>query len=360
LKPVFIVLRVAFVALAFFLSLPVSAQSPNDMARFLAGLEPSSGSPLSQAAASPGWRQHAREMDRAWGSFEKNIVTRIRVWAAAKLPPSPPAMLYMFGGPDFTHADAFFPGSKVYVLSGLEAVGHAPAAAAVAGPKLAHSLASLRRSMDHYLKHGYFITSQMMTHLKAGQFVGTVPLIYVFMARSGKTIDKVEYLHLNKDGSVVPVQGKAKPQGVRITYRGDDGTPRELYYFSGDLSNGGVAKSGFLAFCAKQGPAGSLAKSASYLYHNGGFSKVREFVLKQSRVIVQDDTGTPFRYFRNGNWKLRAFGRYVAPIPVFKGHYQKDMAAFFARGAEPVNFGIGYHWHASRTGILVAEKVSAQ
>lgn len=336
------------------------AQTPNDMARFLAGLEPSAGSPLQSAARSTGWQQHANAMNRSWGSFEKRIIARIQVWARAKLPPSPPSMLYMFGGPDFTHADAFFPNARVYVLSGLEPVGHAPAAAAIAGPKLANSLASLRRSMAHYLENGYFITSQMLTHLKAGQFVGTVPLLYVFLARSGKTINKVEFVNLTGNGTVAPVKGKRRARGVRIGYTGRDGVPRTLYYFSTDLSNGGVSKSGFLAFCAKQGPAGSLAKSASYLYHNGGFSRVRDFVLKQSRVMVQDDTGPPFRFFTNGAWRLRAYGQYVAPIPVFKAHYQEDMAAFFARGAERVNFGIGYHSHPTRTGILVAVKAGAQ
>lgn len=352
--------RTSLVLFVLMFSAPVWSQTPNDMARFLAGLEPSASSPLQTAARSQAWRQHAYAMNRSWGSFERSIIARIQVWTRAKLPPSPPAMLYMFGGPDFTHADAFFPDAKVYVLSGLEPVGYAPAAAAITGPKLAHSLTSLRQSMAHYLENGYFITSQMLTHLKAGQFVGTVPLLYVFLARSGKTIRKVEYVNLTAGGGVVPVKGKTRARGVRIYYSGRDGTLRTLYYFSTDLSNGGVAKSGFLAFCAKQGPAGSLAKSTSYLFHNGGFSKVRDFVLKQSKVMVQDDTGPPFRFFANGAWSLRAFGQYVAPIPVFKAHYQKDMAAFFARGAERVNFGIGYHPHPTRTGILVAIKAGAQ
>lgn len=342
------------------LAWPARAQTPDDMARFLAGLEPSAGSPLAAAAQSPGWQQHARAMNASWGNFEKNIITRIRVWAKAKLPPSPPTMLYMFGGPDFPHADAFFPEARTFVLSGLEPVGNAPAAAAVAGPKLATSLGYLRRSMEYYLDYGYFITAHMLTNLKAGEFVGTMPLLSVFLVRSGNTIDKVEFLDLRGDGSVVPHQGKRRPTAVRITYHGEDGAERKLYYFSTDLSNGGVAKSGFLKFCAKLDPAGSLAKSASYLYHNGGFSKVREFVLAQSRVIVQDDTGTPFRLFKPGAWSLRAFGNYVPPIPVFKGHFQRDMAAFFARGSEPVNFTLGYHRHVSRTSLLVAEKVGAQ
>ena len=216
------VLRISLVLTALLFSAPVWSQTPNDMARFLAGMEPSAGSPLQAAARSEAWRQHDYAMNRCWWAFERSIIARIQVWARAKLPPSPPAMLYMFGGPDFTHADAFFPDAKVYVLSGLEPVGHAPATAAIAGPKLAHSLASLRRSMAHYLENGYFITSQMLTHLKAGQFVGTVPLLYVFLARSGKMIRKVEYVNLTAGGGVVPVKGKAKARGIRIYYSGQD------------------------------------------------------------------------------------------------------------------------------------------
>lgn len=352
--------RAAFPLLICLLAWPAIAQTPNDMARFLAGLRPVSGSPLITATQTPGWQQHAGDLNARWGAFERAVTARIHVWSRAKLPPSPPAMLYMFGGPDFPHADAVFPGSKVYVLSGLEPVGFAPPAAAVAGPRLASSLLSLRRSLEHYLKHGYFITSQMLKHLKEGQFVGTVPLLYVFLARSGKTINSVEYVNLSANGSVGPVKGQQKPRGVRIAFTGRDGTQRTLYYFSTDLSNGGVSKSGFLAFCAKLGAAGSLAKSASYLLHNAGFSKVRDFVLRQSRVIVQDDSGIPLKHFNRAVWRLRSFGQYVPPIPVFEKYFQPDMASLFAQGSEPVNFGIGYHWHHSRTGILVAERIGAQ
>ena len=350
-------------ALCFFFALlclfarPGAAQSPNDMARFLAGLPPAQNSPLAHAAQSPGWRQHARALNARWGAFERKFTARIHVWAQAKLPPSPPAMFYMFGGPDFPHADAFFPGSKVYVLSGLEPVGFAPPAAAIAGPKLAHSLASLRRSLGNYFEHGYFITKEMLASLKAGQFTGTVPLLYLFLARSGKTINSVDFVILSPGGEAVPVKGGQKPRGVRIAFTGRDGVQRTLYYFSTDLSNGGVSKSGFLAFCAKLGKGGSLAKSASYLFHNANFSKVRDFVLKESAVIVQDDTGIPLRYFRNGGWRLHAFGSYVPPIPVFKNYYQKDLARLFARGAVRLNFRMGYHSNAARTNILVADKV---
>jgi hypothetical protein len=336
-----------------------SAQSANDVARFLAGLPPSSGSQLGALTHQPGWQRHATDMNAGWAQFERNIAARIQVWARAKLPPSPPAMFYMFGGPDFPHANAFFPESKVYILSGLEPIGSIPGLSTLKGRDLSGSFQSLRTSLDHYFQFGYFITKDMNKQLKAGKFTGTLPLLYVFLARSGKAIREVKFVNLAGGGNVAP-PGNKYPRGVRITFTGKDGRPRQLYYFNTDLSNGGIAKSSFLTFCAKQGRGGALIKSGSYLLHNAGFTRVRDFLLQHSAVIVQDDTGIPFRYFKPGAWRLRAFGQYVEPIPVFKAHYQKDMAAFFARSAERVNFGIGYHSHPTRTGILVAEKIGPQ
>ena len=300
-------------------------------------------------------------MGAAWAAFERRQVTRIRVWAAAKLTNPQPAMFYMFGGPDFVHADAFFPHATTYVLSGLEPVGPRPLVSELPGPVLAGSMASLHQSLSHFLEFGYFITSQMGAQFKTGKFNGTLPVLYVFLARSGKTIRQVEFVTLDGNGAVVPVRGKRRPTGVRISFAGRDGRPRTLYYFSTNLENAGVAKSRFLKFCASLGVGDSLVKSASYLLHLGNFSKVREFLLRRSAVIVQDDSGIPLKYFAAGNWRLRPFGRYVGPIPVFKRHYQPDLDLLFRSGrARPVNFGIGYRWYYQHTNILVADRLASQ
>jgi hypothetical protein len=270
-------------------------------------------------------------------------------------------MFYMFGGPDFVHADAFFPHATTYVLSGLEPVGPQPLVSELPAPVLSGSMASLHQSLSHFLEFGYFITSQMGAQFKAGKFNGTLPVLYVFLARSGKTIRQVEFVTLDGNGAAVPVRGKRRPTGVRISFAGRDGRPRTLYYFSTNLENAVVAKSRFLKFCASLGVGDSLVKSASYLLHLGNFSKVREFLLSRSAVIVQDDSGIPLKYFAAGNWRLRPFGRYVGPIPVFKRHYQPDLDRLFRSGrAQQVNFGIGYRWYYQHTNILVADRLVSQ
>ena len=330
--------------------------SPNDTARFLAGLRPAATSPLS-SAMDRGWRRHGEQIRAAWAGFERRQLRHIRGWAAAKLRAPRATMFYMFGGPDFVHANAFFPHATTYVLSGLEPVGPPPRVSALSDPVLAASMGSLRKSLSHFLEFGYFITKQMGAQFRAGKFTGTLPVLYVFLARSGKTIRKVEFVTLDGNGAAVPVSGKRKPAGVRISFAGRDGRPRTLYYFSTNLENAGVAKSTFLKFCAGLGQGDSLVKSASYLLHLGGFSKVRKFLLDHSAVIVQDDSGIPVRYFGTQNWRLNLFGRYVGPIPIFKHHYQPDLDRLFRSSrVEPVKFGIGYRWYYQHTNVLVAQR----
>src|SRR5476649_20098 len=121
----------AVVAACLMLATSVRAQSDqtvsaNDTARFLAGMQVSANSPLAQIAQDPNIKQHAAYFDTAFDKVEKNQLSRIRMWSAANLTASKPVMYYMFGGPDFLYANAFFPNANTYVLSGLEPVGQIP------------------------------------------------------------------------------------------------------------------------------------------------------------------------------------------------------------------------------------------
>lgn len=134
---------------------------------------------------------------------------------------------------------------------------------------------------------------------------------------------------------------------------------RTLYYFSTDLSNSGVAATGFLKFCATLAPASSLIKSASYLMHSPNFSSVRDFLLKNSATIVQDDSGIPVANFDPKTWRLFPFGNYKGPIAEFPGRYQRRAAELFD-DAPPIDFGIGYRWRPYETNLLLAVKLPGQ
>jgi hypothetical protein len=309
----------------------------DESARFLAGL-PVAGvlEPLTQAEA---WRNHADALDKAWFKKEYFQLTPIREWMginATEYYDSANTVYYMFGGPDFLYAHAFFPNARTYILAGLEPVGQVPDLSRTAPEKMGGDLSALRASMHTILQTHYFITKDMRTDLGRSNLGGTLPILYVFLARRGCTVLDTTYV-------------KTPAEGVKINFS-NAGRIQTLYYFKTDLSGG---KSRFLAWCAAQGPGLSLLKAASYLMHGYGFAGVRNFLLEHSRVIIQDDSGIPLRAFPK-NWKVDCYGRYVPHAEMFGKYHQPDLAAIYQRQPPPaeLGFAFGYHWQQDR-GILM-------
>ena len=348
----------AAAALLLVAATPVRAAdiSPNDVARFIAGMPPAADSPLTPLTKDKAWQDHAKAFDASFERAEQNI-SRVRAWSSTNLTTARPTLFYMFSGPDFIYANAFYPKAKTYVLSGLEPVGTVPDPTTLRG-SLAPDLSALRNSLRWLLQHSYFITSQMGSDLHRGRLNGTLPILYVFLARSGHTIREVSRVKLDENGALQPDDGTARKvpaRGVKIVFAGSDGEARTLYYFSTDLSNGGVANSKFLDFCATLAPGDGLVKSASYLLHNPGFSKVREFLLAHTAVMVQDDTGIPLSYYDPQKWDLQPFGKYVGPVRDFHNMFRANYAALF-KNARPIDFGVGYRWRPNQSNLLLAIK----
>jgi hypothetical protein len=331
--------------------------TPDATAKFLAGL-PVDGTPLESYASAPGWKTHANDLDRAWKHFDERQLSKIRAWApqalgAAYQDTGP--MYYMFSGPDFLYANAFFPNASTYILCGTEPVGPVPDIPRIPQHILPSALANLRKSLDSVLSWSFFITKNMKVDLRQMQLSGTLPVLYVFLARADCTIDSVETVALDKTGAFVP-EGKGTTAGVRITFTGPAGRPQTLYYFTTDLADWAIkVNPNFGGFCEKQGQGVTLLKAASYLMHSDNFSKVRGYLLTHSKVILQDDSGIPYRFFSKDKWDLRFYGRYLGPIKRFLKNGQLDLAKENAAAAPPpLPFSFGYQWQPSRSSLIVA------
>jgi hypothetical protein len=178
----------------------------------------------------------------------------------------------------------------------------------------------------------------MRVDLSRGYIGGTLPLLYVFLEKSGCTINAVNF----------------SGPSVQIDFHSPSGQSQSLYYFRTDLSNGGGSSS-FLAFCKRHAPGASLIKSASYLMHDEGFSTVRNFLLANSTVIVQDDSGIPYRDFDPARWNVQLYGVYEGPIGLFSGKYQADLAkAYQAARPGGLGFAFGYAWQVPKGMLMEA------
>jgi hypothetical protein len=339
--------------------------SADDTARLLAGMSPAANSPLASLTRDSAWQRHARHFDTAWAGLDQRQLSKIRAWSGERIPQRQPVVYYMFSGPDFLYADAFFPGASTYVLSGLEPVGAIPDVEGLSARALAHEVARLQRSLNSVLNLSFFITKKMKSELRGGRLGGTLPLLYVFLARSGKTIRETSLVALDGEGRLhaegAPGAEKSTAKGAKVVFSGSDGKEQTLYYFSTDLSDGGVKKSGFLQFCESLGRGDALLKSASYLMHSDNFSTVRGFVLDRSNAIVEDDSGIPVRFFKEEEWELHPFGTYIGPISIFPRAYQPKLKDLYRRGRPaPLDFGIGYRWRPRQSNLLLAVRRGAK
>jgi hypothetical protein len=334
--------------------------TPDDTARFLAGLQPAADSPLMPLTREPAWQHHAKFFDAAFAQLDSRQLSRIHAWADSNLAAPRPTMFYMFSGPDFLYANAFYSKATTYVLAALEPPGAVPDLTKLPRGSLAPGLANVEHSLSSILSFSFFKTKDMKVDLHASQINGALPILYVFMARSGKTLKSVEAVGLDDKGTLLTGAdaGRALTRGARIMFSGNDGIEKTLYYFSTDLSNSGVRASGFLKFCDTLAPGNSLIKSASYLLHGGNFSTVREWLLANSATIIQDDSGIPLAYYSPRKWRFFPFGRYAGPISEFPGRYQEQYAELFTR-AQPIDFGIGYRWRSHESNLLLSVKTAA-
>ena len=261
---------------------PVQSVEPataDDTARFLAGLSPSSNSPLAALTNDPAWPSHARYFDSIFAREESAHLSKVREFSKKYLTDKHDTMLYMFSGPDFLYATSFFPNASTYVLAGLEPVGAVPDLASLSPLVINGELRNLEISTASLFNLSFFITQNMKTQLRNGPVYGTLPVLYVFLARTGKTIHEVDLLSLDEHGNFQiaddapatnmdankPVHGQQRTAapGVRIVFSEGNGPQQTLYYFSTNLADGSFERSGFSAFLAKLGPADSLIKSAS-------------------------------------------------------------------------------------------------
>ncbi len=325
---------------------PISGdRSQDDLARFYAGLPSSSGS-LSTWEANSAWQSHASSFSRDWARAQRTHHGRARKWAASELRARIPAtgtIYYLFGGADFVTAELLFPWAREVIMAGLEPVGSVPHPSSISGAQLGGALGNLRASFDGLLRSGFSETKKMRLHLNSTAPRGVKPMLYVSIARTGNRVLS------SREFSV------GGGRAVQINFSRGGGAPvRRLYYIQGDLSNGGSRA--LLSWLGNHGPAGSYLKAASYLMHRDSFSRVRNFLLKNSRFVLQDDSGIPFRSFDRGMWNLTLFGKYVGVMDIFNQYYQQDLRdAYKAPGAAvPISFGLGYRVRYDEAPLILA------
>ncbi len=335
-------------------------------AQVMAGIQPAPGDAvIDKLVASEGWKKHKEVMEAQWKSVRARLDT-IEKWRDQEIKLKDVAsrtLLYPFSGPDFINAWALYPHHGKYVFFSLENPGTLPNLEAM-GPKEFDALLNdVRNAFTEIFKRNYFITSYMGKQLTTPHLKGVLPIITTMMALNGLRIAKIEtvdpYPELNKAYAEPKARRPGKMlRGVNLTFITAANKAHELSYFSLDATDKALTfYPDFLDSIARHKPASALVKSASYLLHDHQFSKIRAMILASADILVQDDTGVPYRYIKQANWNTKLFGKYHKPIAPMQWGYQSDLdKAFKDAQGEPLPFAFGYHWKGQESGLILATR----
>lgn len=328
-------------------------------ARLLAGADTDYAA-HARVAALDAWQAHKAAMGPKWERLQRERLSVIETWRNQTLGSDAVTcrtLLYPFSGPDFMNAYLLFPRCDTYVMFGLEAPGTVPPFATMSAGEAGLVLKDMRVALTDFLERNYFITSRMAKQLHTPHLKGVAPLMLASMGLLDVRVAAVEPFDLGP-GSEEARRAGRRAQGLKITFSHPQvGKPQTLYYLSLDATDKALkANPEFLPFLAQFGSSVTFLKSASYLLHGNEFAGTRAALLDATELLVQDDTGIPYRYLRARGFEVSLFGRYARPIKDFNYGYQHDLAAAYRTSGKVADlpFPFGYHWQDGRSGLILA------
>lgn len=331
---------------------PAHAESltPEQTARTLAGLDVDAMS--GDAARKKLLKSFAKNATEKWGKYWKQIGQPMTDWARTEVPHiKGETVFYPFSGPDFPTAMQLFPDAGRYVLVALQNAGPMPNLRGMEDKKFNAYMNVFKRGWVDFARRGFFRTDDLKADTKEGEGVlsGVTPVLMAFAARLGFSVTDVLPLCIKADGSDLETHpgDRAKFEtwkSVRFELKRQDGSRTVLDYVQLDISDASLKKQDnartWLATVAK---SKTMTKAASHLMQKPFFAVIRDIVVGNSPVLVQDETGVDYKYLQE-DFKVMLYGRFEKAHKLFVGGLQRELVAAYKKrdDVKPLPFRFGY------------------
>lgn len=317
---------------------------------------------------------HCRELAKSVASWRKNWHAKAAPFFAEQVVKPPTTVIYPFGGGDAITMLAVYPDATEYTSLSLEGIGDPRPLAKLDRNKLAGNLTKLRTMLAANLGWAWNTTNQLsIDSSETGSGIpGILAIVLVALDAHGYELVEARYFELANDGTVnyltaeqlaaadtAKATAKQAPKrthdvqrgtfnNIEIAFRkkGDSAAPRKVFrHIAADLSDGAlVHDGGALAYIDKRAGCAALTKAASYLLWKPEFSKVRDALIRNIKIMVSDDTGIPPRFAKPAGLAQRVWGGYRGTF--FKWADQvtaKEMIELWRSSLGPLPFRFGYY-----------------
>ena len=331
----------------------------NDISKVLAGVNIDSSSIYYNYTREGKWNSYAENLNTLWSKWNGSRSLKIKKWRDKEIPNHSNwnSGIYPFSGPDFLYFHTFFPNLDTYYMFGLESLGEVPDLQSMTSDSLNAYYMGMVDATEDLLKLTYFRTNWMKRELEKN---GVIPIVLYFLARTDNFVVSVNKYNLNAEGELVQYKSIEAPSVAHIQFFDrNTKTTKNIYYLSADLINNGIKKHPELLNYFKRIPIGiSYLKAASYLCHHEWMSEIRSIILKKSNAVLEEDTGIPYRFFPKDLWKIKLYGVYVNPVPLFtdKRYVQPELKKDFndTNMVSLLPFRLGYHSLSGNDNLILA------
>lgn len=350
----------------------------NQVAHYIAGTPLEGNGAIKKLTTTKAYHSYRKSADSMWNSYQIRNLSKIRVFQERNLSRiHGDVVFYPFSGPDILNAIAFFPQSKTFIMIGMEPPGGFVDVVRLKEKHRTQGLSGLRESVRQIMGHNFFHTKIMKINVGTTSLSSVAGILQFFIVRSGFDVAYMRNITFSPDGSIVPsVKGKntkafrgknavLHPAAVEIVFhkRGSSDMKKVIYVKANMMDSRFFRYGGFIKYLLSQGDYITILKAASYLMFRRQFDDVRNIILGQSKIVMQDSSGIPYHFFKDGKWDITFFGRYKWPIRLFAVRHQTDLAKDMEKGRNrrklPFYYGYTSTSHMGAHLIIARRKENA-
>ncbi len=296
--------------------------------------------------------------DESWAVYQKDYGQAMIEWAKTEIKFSGTGtVFYPFSGPDFVTVNQLYPDADRYVMVAMQAAGE-PARLATMSPERAQQFQTkFLREWKRFAYNAFFITAE----LEADRFaksahIGITTILTTFALYSGYDVAEL-YPIAYDSASGQFIKSAGSWNSVRLVLK-KNGKTVALDYVSLDLSDQNLLiKESMRGWLSHMTQHPMLIKAASHLLQDGNFIVLRDMIVKNSPIVVQDETGVDYAQLKKIG-KVDLYGGFSLPFEQFSPHKQQSLAQAYRQATEvkPVPFAFSYNKEHERRSVQIVRR----
>lgn len=298
------------------------------------------------------------QADAAWDVYQKNMGQPMSLWAKSEVRyKGGGTVLYPFSGPDFVTVSQLYPGASKYVMVAMQAAGEPATLINVSATRAQNFQAKFLREWLKFSRLGFFRTDDLNQDLQDRHSqIGVTTILITFALYSGYDIKEVYPIALDpQTGDFARTTGVWKSVRLEMS---KGGKPVTLDYVSVDLSDGHLATvEPMRNWLNKASHNPVLLKAASHLLQESYFSTLRDMLVANATMVVQDETGLNYTYLAKIG-KVDLYGGFLYPHELFNRKKQESLALAYkeAKDVKPVPFAFSYNKTNERRSVQIVRR----